>query len=74
MALEALMRARETAQVLGIPLSRLYELSRNGLTPCVRIGRSFRYSPTAISAFIATGGASLPGVGRRDVRASAHNR
>lgn len=65
MLLEGLLRAPETAQVLDISRARLYALSRAGIIPCVRIGRSFRYSPSALRRFVETGGAGWPVGGQR---------
>ncbi len=52
----ALIAAPAAAEMLGITVQRLYELSREGVVPSVRLGRSFRYSPSALNEFIQRGG------------------
>lgn len=61
----SLIAAPAAARLLGISLQRLYELSREGIIPCVRLGRSFRYSPSALNEFIQKGGASWAGGWRK---------
>jgi excisionase family DNA binding protein len=63
---ETLIDAREAARALGISRSRLYAATRNALVPAVRIGRSYRYSPSVLRRFIESGGTAWPGGWRRD--------
>lgn len=36
------MTAREVAEMLGLPVSTVYELARRGVLPCSRLGRAVR--------------------------------
>lgn len=65
MSSPSLIAAPEAADLLGITVHRLYELSREGVVPSVRLGRSFRYSPVALHEFIRTGGVSWAGGWRK---------
>ena len=57
MSFEKLLTATEVGEVLQIDLQRVYELTRQKLLPCVRLGeRQLRFSPGAIERFIADGG------------------
>lgn len=55
-ALPRLLKASEVSEQTGLPEWRVYELSRMGVLPCVRLGRSYRYDPAALREFIAGGG------------------
>jgi excisionase family DNA binding protein len=46
------MTSRETAQALCIGERTLWSLTHDGKIPCVRIGRSVRYDPADIRAWI----------------------
>lgn len=48
-----LMEPREAARMLRISERTLNHYTATGLLPVVRIGRSVRYSPTALRAWIA---------------------
>lgn len=54
--LPRLLTAGQVAEQTGIPLSRVYELSRNGDIPHVRLGRALRYPAPALRKWIAKGG------------------
>jgi len=54
--LPRLLTARQVADQTGIPLSRVYELTREGDLPHVRMGRAVRYSAPALRAWIDAGG------------------
>jgi excisionase family DNA binding protein len=54
-----LITAQEAAAVLHVTRFRLYELARIGLLPTVRLGRQVRFDPSALQAFIETGGKGL---------------
>ena len=41
--MEALLKADELAQVLNIPKSQVYRLTRRGEIPVIRAGRHYRY-------------------------------
>jgi excisionase family DNA binding protein len=54
--LPRLLTAREVHEATGIPLARVYELTRDGEIPAVRLGRAVRYSATRLSEWIDAGG------------------
>ena len=54
--LPRLLTASEVSKQTGIPLWRLYERTRAGDLPCVRIGRSIRYLASEVRAWILNGG------------------
>ena len=54
--LPRLVTARDVAEQTGLPLARVYELSRQGNFPAIRFGRSYRFDPEVVSAFFAAGG------------------
>jgi excisionase family DNA binding protein len=62
---EKLIDAREAARSLGISRSRLYDATRKSLVPAVRIGRTYRYSPSVLRKFIESGGTAWPGGWRK---------
>jgi excisionase family DNA binding protein len=43
---------RQAAQLLAIGERTMWELTRRGAIPCVRIGRAVRYSPLDLRAWI----------------------
>jgi excisionase family DNA binding protein len=43
---------RQAAQMLAIGERTLWELTRRGSIPCVRIGRAVRYSPLDLQTYI----------------------
>lgn len=47
-----LLTARQTAKMLAISERSLYSLTKSGDLPAVRIGRSVRYDPADIRAWI----------------------
>jgi excisionase family DNA binding protein len=49
----SLLTAEEVAQLLGVPKSWVYEQSREGRIPTVRLARYRRYRPDAIEAWVA---------------------
>ncbi len=51
-----LLTAKEAADRLCIRLHRLYELTRAGALPHVRLGRTVRLDPNALDSFIENGG------------------
>ncbi len=55
-SLPRLLTASEVSARTGIPLWRIYELSRTGEMPSVRIGRSYRFSAEAVRRWIDAGG------------------
>ena len=53
---DTLLNAGDVAGLLGITRFRVYELVRRQLIPCVRLGRSVRFSRAALDRFIEAGG------------------
>jgi excisionase family DNA binding protein len=47
-----LLRIAETAEALGIGLTRTYELTRKGEIPSIRVGKSVRVPITALKLWI----------------------
>ena len=62
----ALERVDWVAEILGVRKHRVYELAREGLIPCVRLGRQVRFDPQTIAEFVRCGGFTLPRSSRRD--------
>ncbi len=56
----ALWTATQIADLTGLSKHRVYALTRRGLIPCVRVGRTVRYDPAAIKSWLAEGGAAVP--------------
>ena len=57
-----LLRIRDVASIMDVPLQRAYELARTGTIPgVVRIGRQIRVNPVLLEKFIESGGAPLSG-------------
>jgi len=54
--LPRLLKAQEVSEQTSIPLSRIYELAREGSLPCVRMGRAMRFSAPAVLEWIENGG------------------
>lgn len=65
-----LMRARDVADVLGLPVTTVYAHARDGRLPAIRIGRRVRFEPDAIRDFIESGGEPLEGGWRHEEEAT----
>ena len=61
-----LLKVSDVAKILNLSEDRVYTLSRERILPSVRLGRTLRFSVTAIDEFISTGGKSLTGVSKRE--------
>ena len=48
-----LLTARDVATLLCVPVSTVYELTRGGRLPCLRIGRAVRFSREDLEAHLA---------------------
>ncbi|PIQ81543.1 MAG: hypothetical protein COV76_08200 [Candidatus Omnitrophica bacterium CG11_big_fil_rev_8_21_14_0_20_64_10] len=48
---EKLVNVQEMARVLSVPVSWLYERTRLGTIPCIRIGKYVRFDPAEVLAF-----------------------
>jgi excisionase family DNA binding protein len=53
---DRLLTADELAERWQVPKAQVYRLAREGLIPCVRIGRYARFRRAAIEEFEAAGG------------------
>lgn len=53
-----LKKVEEIAEQLQVKKSRLYELTRLGIIPSVRLGRQIRFDPKAIEEWINSGGSN----------------
>ena len=51
-----LVTAYDVSKILSVPRLRIYDLARTGQIPSVRIGRTIRFDPERIKAWIAAGG------------------
>lgn len=61
-----LLKVFEVADMLQLSEDRVYTLAREQIIPSVRLGRTLRFSATAIEDFIANGGKALPGIYKRE--------
>ena len=57
--MKKLLKAFEVAEILGCSLDRTYSLSREGIIPSVKIGKSVRFSAEELENFINQGGKGL---------------
>lgn len=55
---QQLKDAKWVAQTFGLPLQRVYNLTRLKVIPAVRILRQYRYDPEALSEWAKRGGTS----------------
>jgi excisionase family DNA binding protein len=56
--MQQLLSAREVSETLKLPLQRIYDLTRRGALPAVRVFRQYRYNPDALRQWIDRGGTS----------------
>jgi excisionase family DNA binding protein len=56
--MQQLLNAQEVSDALKLPLQRVYELTRRGALPAVRVFRQYRYNPEALREWIERGGTS----------------
>ena len=54
---QPLVDVREMARVLSVPVSWLYERTRRGAIPCVRLGKYLRFDRDEVMAFFRAKGA-----------------
>jgi excisionase family DNA binding protein len=52
----ALLTPRAVAKRLNLSIDRIYRMSQAGMLPRVQCGRTVRFDPAALAAFIAAGG------------------
>lgn len=56
-ATKKLLTVKEVSEILDLKIARVYELTRENKLPFVKIGeRQYRYSETALLAWIENGG------------------
>jgi excisionase family DNA binding protein len=55
-----LVDQREAARLLSLSTRTVYLMSKDGRLPCLRIGRSVRYSPVDLAAWIAANSSARP--------------
>jgi excisionase family DNA binding protein len=55
------LTAKEVSVLMRIPLARVYELARQNLIPCVRMGRQIRFNEEALREWAARGGTVITG-------------
>lgn len=46
-----LLTAEQVAERYQLPVSQIYRLARSGALPAVRLGRYYRFAPSALEAF-----------------------
>jgi hypothetical protein len=56
---QQLKDAKWVAETFGLPLQRVYDLSRRAVIPAVRILRQYRYDPDALAEWAKRGGTSV---------------
>lgn len=64
--LPRLLTADQVAEAMSLPKHRVYELGREGIMPCIRIGRSMRFDANAVRAWLDEGGGRHPAPSTRD--------
>lgn len=65
---ERLQPVSHAADRLGVSRAIVWRLARQGVLPCVRVGRRVLIDPTALETWITAGGQALPGGWRREER------
>jgi excisionase family DNA binding protein len=63
-----LITVPEAAEILGLQVSRVYQMCRDGILPpgvAIRFGRQWRVDVDALEEFVRRGGQGLPGGWRR---------
>ena len=60
-----LVKVTPVAEKLGLTPQQVYMYAREGIIPCVRIGRTLRFPLNKIEEFIEQGGKALPGGWRK---------
>ncbi|HTN77710.1 MAG TPA: helix-turn-helix domain-containing protein [Pirellulaceae bacterium] len=53
---DLLIRQSDAARMLAISDRKLWSLTKQGIVPCVKVGKTVRYSPEALREFVARGG------------------
>jgi excisionase family DNA binding protein len=53
-----LLTAKQTSELLQVTLARVYDLAREGLIPCVRLGRQLRFDEVTLREWVSQGGST----------------
>ena len=61
-----LIDVKSVAERLGEKPATVYDYARQGILPCVRLGRKVKFDPKAIERWIEEGGEALPGGWRKE--------
>lgn len=63
-----LLTIQQTSKLLACSYSRAAQLVRDGILPCIRLGRQIRIDPIQLESFFAKGGQPLDGGWRKSQR------
>jgi excisionase family DNA binding protein len=61
-----LMTANEAATALSLSVWSVYEAARDGVIPCIRVGRRVRFDPEQLEVWKTAGGTTFDGGWRRE--------
>mgnify|MGYP001821006760 CR=1 FL=1 len=64
--LQPLLTVKEVAALLNTSVARVYDLASKKVLPVVKLGRSKRFDPDVLRAWIKNGGQALPGGWRQE--------
>ena len=53
---DRLIDVRELSRILNVPVSWLYERTRKGAIPSIRVGKYVRFNPQEVLAFLRSNG------------------
>jgi len=62
-----LLRPKLAAAYLDVTEAHLLQLARDGIVPCVRLGRRVLFSETALRDFVESGGKAFAGGWRKQM-------
>jgi len=54
--MERMLTVKDLAEYFSVSEDRIYQLTREGILPHFRLGRTIRYSSAALEKFVAEGG------------------
>lgn len=58
---QKLWKAAEAAERIGCSPTQLLRWARDGIVPCVKLGRAVRFDPNQVEEFIKNGGQAWEG-------------
>ena len=67
LAMPRLLRPKVAAAHLDVTEAHLLQLARDGIVPCVRLGRRVLFSETALRDFVESGGKAFAGGWRKQM-------